>query len=139
MMNSKSYSELITIPTYEERLAYLLLYGSVAQDTFGFQRYLNQVLYNSPEWKRIRRQVILRDAACDLACDGYEIPNRALIHHINPITIDDIRLQRPIVFDLDNLITTTLNTHEIIHYGSLQDINNLRMVERTPNDTTLWR
>jgi len=139
LISNRSYSELIKIPTFEERLEYLLLHGSVAQDTFGYQRYLNQVLYKSPEWKRVRRQVILRDTACDLACDGHEIPFRALIHHINPITIDDINLRRENVFDLENLITTTLNTHEIIHYGTLQDIKNLTMAERSPNDTIPWR
>ena len=136
---NKCYSELITIPTFEERLEYLLLHGSVGKDTFAWERYLNQILYKSSEWKKVRREVILRDAACDLACDGYEIPRRALIHHINPITVDDVRLARPIVFDMENLITTTLNTHEIIHYGNLQDIQNLTMAERLPDDTTPWR
>lgn len=139
MNYSKSYEELIKIPTFEERLAYLMLFGAVGKDTFGYDRYLNQILYKSAEWRRIRNQIILRDDGCDLAIDGYQIPSRALIHHINPITVDDIIQRRGIVFDPNNLITTTLNTHEIIHYGSIGDIDMLRYAERTPNDTCPWR
>ena len=139
MNYSKSYEELIKIPTFEDRLAYLMLFGAVGKDTFGYDRYLNQILYKSAEWRRTRNQIILRDDGCDLAVDGYQIPSRALIHHINPITVDDIIQRRDIVFDPNNLITTSLNTHEIIHYGSMGDIDMLRYVERTPNDTCPWR
>lgn len=135
----RSYEELISLPTFEERLRYLLLYGSVAEDTFGSKRYLNQILYRSPEWRRLRNQIIVRDNSCDLGCDGYEIYKYALIHHINPITIDDILNRNPIVFDPNNLITTILPTHEIIHYGSESDIQMLNLVERSPNDTSPWR
>ena len=139
MNYSKSYEELIKIPTFEDRLAYLMLFGAVGKDTFGYDRYLNQILYKSAEWRRTRNQIILRDDGCDLAVDGYQIPSRALIHHINPITVDDIIQRRDIVFDPNNLITTSLNTHEITHYGSMGDIDMLRYVERTPNDTCPWR
>lgn len=136
---SRSYEELISLPSFEERLRYLLLHGSVAVDTFGYDRYLNQVLYKSPEWRRIRNQVIVRDGGCDLAFDGFEIPSRALIHHINPVTVEDILYKRPIVFDLNNLITTTHKTHEIIHYGTESDIDSYFFIERSPNDTSPWR
>lgn len=136
---TKSYEELITLPTFEDRLEYLLLHGVVGEDTFGWQRFLNQTLYKSGEWRKVRRDIILRDEGCDLACEGYDINKRALIHHINPITIDDILQRRPIVFDHNNLITTTLGTHQIIHYGSVQDIKMMQMVERQPNDTIPWR
>ena len=136
---TRSYEELITLPTFEDRLRYLLLYGSVAEDKFGYTRYLNQVLYKSNEWRRLRNQIILRDRGCDLGVDGYEIPARALIHHINPITLDDIMQRKPNVFDPNNLITTVLSTHEIIHYGSESDISNLFYKEREANDTSPWR
>ena len=135
----KSYEELITIPTFEDRLRYLLLHGNVAEDKFGYTRYLNQVLYKSSEWRKLRNQIIIRDNGCDLGVDGFDIPSRALIHHINPITLDDIMQRRPIVFDPNNLITTVLATHEIIHYGSESDISNFFYKERTANDTSPWR
>lgn len=134
----RSYSELITIPTFKERFKYLRLEGSVGIETFGYDRYLNQMLYNSPEWKKCRQDTIIRDNGCDLACEGYEIHGRILIHHINPITVDDILKRRPIVFDPENLIVTTHNTHNAIHYGD----ENLLMsepIERSRNDTCPWR
>lgn len=138
MMSIKSYSELITIPTYEERFEYLKLKGTVGKDTFGYDRYLNQILYNSPEWRRLRRDIIIRDNGCDLACEGYDIRGRILIHHINPITIEDIKNRYSIVFDPDNLICVSHNTHNAIHYG---DVNLLIIgpVERTANDTCPWK
>jgi len=135
----KTYDDVIKIPTFEERLKYLMLHGKVAKETFGYDRYLNQVLYSCYEWKHIRNQVIIRDCANDLACEGYEIVSKAYIHHINPITIDDILQRNPIVFDMNNLITTSFNTHQIIHYGSDTDVNNLVLIERKPNDTSPWR
>ena len=134
----RTYSELITIPTFKERFKYLRLEGSVGIETFGYDRYLNQMLYNSPEWKKCRQDIIIRDNGCDLACEGYEIHGRILIHHINPITVDDILKRRPIVFDPENLIVTTHNTHNAIHYGD----ENLLMsepIERSINDTCPWR
>ena len=138
MMNTKRYSELITIPTYEERFKYLQLKGAVGNDTFGYDRYLNQILYNSPEWKRLRNQIIIRDNGRDLGCEGYEIYGRILIHHMNPITVEDIVSRDPIVFDPENLICVSHNTHNAIHYGD-ESLLILAPVERTKNDTCPWR
>lgn len=134
----KSYSVVILLPTLEERFEYLKLKGTVGAETFGYDRYLNQVLYHDPEWRRIRNDVIIRDNGCDLGVEGHEIHGRILIHHINPITIDDVKLRRYCVFDLDNLICTSHNTHNAIHYG---DANLLpkNPIERKPNDTCPWR
>lgn len=134
----KSYSVVILLPTLEERFNYLKLSGKVGAETFGYDRYLNQILYHDPEWKRIRRDVIIRDNGCDLGVEGCEIHGRILVHHINPITIDDVKLRRYCVFDLDNLICTSHGTHNAIHYG---DANLLpkNPIERKPNDTCPWR
>jgi hypothetical protein len=137
-MNTKSYSELITIPTFEERFEYLQLKGSVGKDTFGYDRYLNQVLYCSPEWKKLRNQIIIRDCGRDLACEGYEIYGRILIHHLNPITVDDVLDRSRKVFDPDNLICVTHNTHNAIHYGDASMLLTGPIV-RTKNDTCPWR
>ena len=138
MTNTKQYSELITIPTYEERFKYLQLKGAVGNDTFGYDRYLNQILYNSPEWKRLRNQIIIRDNGRDLGCEGYEIYGRILIHHMNPITVEDIVSRDPIVFDPENLICVSHNTHNAIHYGD-ENLLIMAPVERTKNDTCPWR
>lgn len=134
----KSYSAVMLLPTLEERFEYLKLKGKVGAETFGYDRYLNQVLYHDPEWRHIRNDVIIRDNGCDLGVDGHEIHGRILIHHINPITIDDVKFRRYCVFDLDNLICTSHNTHNAIHYG---DANLLpkNPIERKPNDTCPWR
>ena len=138
MKNIKTYSELITIPTFEERFEYLKLDGQVGVETFGFNRYLNQTFYKSDEWLSIRDYVITRDNGCDLGMEGYEIYGRILIHHINPITKDDIIQRSRILLDPENLITTTKRTHDAIHYGD----SNLLMrapIERKKNDTCPWR
>ena len=114
-MSIKTYSELITLPTFEERFEYLRLYGTVGVETFGYDRYLNQILYNSPEWKCFRRDIIVRDNGCDLACEGYDIHGRILIHHINPISVEDIIKRNSMVFDPENVIATTHDTHNTIH------------------------
>ena len=137
-MLSKTYSELIKLPTFDERFEYLKLGGAVGEDTFAHHRYLNQALYRSEEWKRCRRQIIIRDNGCDLACEGFEIPVRILIHHINPITIDDVLHRRSIVFDPENLITTSHQTHNAIHYGNI-DLLATSPVVRQKNDTCPWR
>lgn len=138
MMN-RSYSELITIPTFKERFMYLKLNGVVGRETFGYDRYINQALYQrSADWKRIRDEIIVRDNGCDLGVEGYEIYDRVLIHHINPITLDDIVNCNPIVFDPENLICTTLNTHNAIHYGD-EDLLLTAPVERAKNDTCPWK
>lgn len=131
-----TYSELIRIPSYEERYQYLKLNGRVALRTFGSSRYLNQALYHSKEWKDLKNRIILRDNGCDLGVDGYEIYDRIYIHHLNPISKDDILNRDPKVLDPDNLICTSYKTHEAIHYGDESLLNLL--VDRKPGDTTLW-
>ena len=138
MKNIKTYSELITIPTFEERFEYLKLDGQVGVETFGFNRYLNQAFYKSDEWLSMRDYVITRDNGCDLGMEGYEIYGRILIHHINPITKDDIIQRSRNLLDPENLITTVKRTHDAIHYGD----SNLLMkapIERRKNDTCPWR
>lgn len=137
MMN-RSYSELITIPTYEDRFHYLQLNGAVGKDTFGYDRYLNQILYNSKEWKRFRDEIVIRDNGCDLAFEGYDIHGRILVHHINPITVDDVVNRNPLVFDPENVICVTHNTHNAIHYGD-ESLLITAPVERTKHDTCPWK
>ena len=137
-MSIKTYSELITIPTFEERFEYLQLKGSVGKDTFGYDRHLNQVLYRSPEWKRLRNQIIIRDCGCDLACEGYDIQSKVLIHHLNPITVEDVLARSRKVFDPDNLVCVSHNTHNAIHYGDV-DLLVTGPIIRTKNDTCPWR
>lgn len=137
-MSIKTYSELITIPTFEERFEYLQLKGSVGKDTFGYDRHLNQVLYRSPEWKRLRNQIIIRDCGCDLACEGYDIHSKVLIHHLNPITVEDVLARSRKVFDPDNLVCVSHNTHNAIHYGDM-DLLVTGPIIRTKNDTCPWR
>lgn len=137
-MSIKTYSELITIPTFEERFEYLQLKGSVGKDTFGYDRHLNQVLYRSPEWKRLRNQIIIRDCGCDLACEGYDIHSKVLIHHLNPITVEDVLARSRKVFDPDNLVCVSHNTHNAIHYGDV-DLLITGPIIRTKNDTCPWR
>ena len=137
-MGIRTYSELITIPTFEERFEYLQLKGSVGKDTFGYDRYLNQVLYRSPEWKRLRNQIIIRDDGCDLACDGYDVYGKVLIHHLNPITVEDVLARSRKVFDPDNLVCVSHNTHNAIHYGDV-DLLVTGPIIRTKNDTCPWR
>lgn len=135
----KTYNELITFDKFEDRFEYLKIKGNVGEATFGSQRYLNQMLYRNPQWKSIRNKVIIRDNGCDLAHPDYEINGQAAyVHHINPITIDDIVNENPKIFDMNNLITTTFQTHQAIHYGS-RDILLLNPIERKPNDTCPWR
>ena len=137
-MSIRTYSELITIPTFEERFEYLQLKGSVGKDTFGYDRYLNQVLYRSPEWKRLRNQIIIRDDGCDLAYDGYDIYDKVLIHHLNPITVEDVLARSRKVFDPDNLVCVSHSTHNAIHYGNV-DLLVTGPIIRTKNDTCPWR
>ena len=134
----KTYSELILLPTFEERFEYLKLGGRVGKETFGFDRYLNQLLYTSPEWKSTRNYVIDRDNGCDLAMPDREIREKILIHHMNPITVDDILKRSEFVLDPEYLICTILNTHNAIHYG---DSNLLYKdpIVRFKNDTCPWR
>lgn len=134
----KTYSEMIKLPSFKERFLYLQIGGSVGTITFGNERYLNQVLYQSGEWKRVRRRIIIRDNGCDLGCDGYELDGGILIHHIDPITIEDIVSRNPKVFDPDNLICTSHNTHNAIHYGD-ESLLVMEPLIRAQNDTCPWR
>lgn len=137
-MSIRTYSELILLPTFEERFKYLQLNGRVGDDTFGFDRYINQNFYKSADWKRIRDQIIIRDNGCDLALEGYEIYGRILIHHMNPITAKDIGLNIEYLMNPEYLICVTHNTHNAIHYGD-EKLLMKGPVVRTKNDTCPWR
>lgn len=138
-MTIKTYSELMHYSTFEERFNYLQLYGKVGEDTFGFDRYLNQMFYTSKEWRRIRNYVITRDGGCDLAIPDREIiDEKILIHHLNPITKDDILHRTKFLLDPEFLITTIKNTHDAIHYSN-SDILYEAPITRTKNDTCPWR
>ena len=137
-MSIKTYSELILLPTFEERFKYLQLNGRVGDDTFGFDRYINQNFYKSADWKRIRDQIIIRDKGCDLALEGYEIYGRILIHHMNPITVKDVELSTEYLMNPEYLICVTHNTHNAIHYGD-EKLLMKGPVVRTKNDTCPWK
>jgi hypothetical protein len=134
----RTYSELITLSTFKERYEYLKLDGRVGEDTFGWDRYLNQIFYKSKEWNRIRDQVIFRDLGCDLALEGFEIHGRIFIHHMNPISKSDILDRSEFLLNPEYLICTTKATHDAIHYGDLDSLHNEPVI-RTKNDTCPWR
>ena len=134
----RTYKELIRIPTFEERFKYLQFAGRVGRKTFGHERYLNQRFYLSPEWRKIRQQVIARDEGCDLAVSGLEIHDRIYIHHMNPISIEDFMENSELLFNTDYLICCTYNTHLAIHYGSERMLSS-KPIERKKNDTCPWR
>ena len=134
----KTYQELSELTTFEERFEYLKLSGSVADETFGGNRWVNQMFYRSPEWKQFRDKVIRRDNGCDLGVEGREIFGPIIIHHLNPITLEDIVARDPKVFDMNNVICTILSTHNAIHYGDKSGVV-LDPVERRANDTCPWR
>ena len=138
MRTIRTYSELIRLPTFEERFRYLKLDGLVGKDTFGFDRYLNQEFYRSKEWKEVRDFVIVRDNGCDLGMDGYEIVGRIYIHHMNPITVNDIVHSSDFLLNPDYLICVSHNTHNAVHYGD-EDLLVTAPVERRKNDTCPWR
>lgn len=138
MKSVKCYSELVLLPTFEERFRYLCLDGVVGQETFGFDRYMNQYFYRSKEWRRVRDIVIARDAGCDLGIPGREIFGRVLIHHMNPIRPDDIRDRSDILLDPEYLITTVHETHQAIHYGD-ESLLITAPIERARNDTCPWK
>ena len=137
-MIMRTYSELITIPTFRERYEYLKLRGRVGEDTFGFDRYLNQVFYKSKEWKSIRDYVIARDLGRDLAMEGYEIYGRILIHHMNPIRKEDILYRSDLLLNPEYLICTSKNTHDAIHFSD-DSLLIAEPIERTKNDTCPWK
>lgn len=137
-MNIRTYSELVKMDSFEERFEYLKLNGEVGKETFGFDRYLNQAFYKSPEWRAVRDKVIIRDCGYDLAMPGHEIRGKILIHHMNPITKEDILRRSELLLNPEYLICTIKSTHDAIHYGD----ENLLMkapIERTKNDTCPWR
>lgn len=139
MRTIRTYSELIKLPTFEDRYEYLKLNGKIGEETFGFDRYINQQLYQrSQKWKSIRDKVIIRDNGCDLSMEGYEIWGKIIIHHMNPITIEDIERENDFVFNPEYLISTSLNTHNAIHYGD-ENLLIKAPIERTKYDTCPWR
>lgn len=135
----RTYSELMKLSTFEDRFRYLKLEGEVGNDTFGFDRYLNQRFYQSKEWADIRREVIIRDNGCDLAIPDREIFGKIVVHHMNPITIVDIEDYSGFVMNPEYLITTFIQTHNAIHYGDESILETTKVIERTKNDTCLWR
>lgn len=137
-MKIKSYSEMCSFSTFIERFNYLKLNGKVGAETFGFDRYLNQVLYCSQEWKRFRRQVIIRDNGCIFGLDGYDINGRLIVHHINPITLEQIEQRDPMIFSMENVVCVTHNVHEAIHYGD-ESLIPTDPIIRKPNDTCPWK
>ena len=138
MRTIRTYSELVRLPTFEERFRYLKLDGLVGKDTFGFDRYLNQEFYRSKEWKEVRDFVIVRDNGCDLGMDGYEIVGRIYIHHMNPITVNDIVHSSDFLLNPDYLICMSHSTHNAVHYGD-EDLLVTAPVERRKNDTCPWK
>ncbi len=138
IMSSKTYLEMMELPKFIDRYRYLKLNGKVGDETFGYDRYLNQALYQSPEWRKFRRDIIIRDNGLDLACDGYEIMGKILIHHINPITLRDIERRDSKIFDVNNVISVSMNTHNAIHYGD-ESLLYGDLITRTPNDTCPWK
>ena len=136
--NIKTYSELITFPTFEERYRYLRIGGRVGEETFGFDRYLNQDFYRSKEWKSVRDFVIVRDNGCDLGIEGRDILGKILVHHMNPLTMDDILSRSKFLLDPEYLICTVKNTHDAIHYGD-ESLLIKAPIERRKNDTCPWR
>lgn len=134
----RTYSELILLPTFLERYRYLRLGGMVGLETFGHDRYLNQALYTSDDWRHFRNEIVIRDNGCDLGCDGFDIHGRILIHHIEPVTVEDIIKRSKRIFDPDNVISVSHRTHQAIHYGD-ESLLMLEPVKRHRNDTCPWK
>lgn len=134
----RKYHHLIKIPTFEERFKYLKLHGRVGETTFGVDRYMNQNFYTSQRWRIVRRQVIIRDMGCDLGLEGYEIHGKIMIHHMNPVTIEEIEEMDDILYNPEYLICTSFDTHQAIHYGDPNLLPRGAVVERKPGDTKLW-
>lgn len=130
---------MIRIPTFEERYRYLRIAGVIGESTFGFDRYLNQALYSSTEWKRFRQDIIVRDNGCDMAFPGRDIKgDRIIIHHLNPLTVKDLEDRSPALMDPNNVVCVSFNTHEAIHYGD-EKLLPKDFIPRTPNDTCPWK
>lgn len=137
-MLEKSYRQLILLPTFEERYEYLKLAGVVGESLFGFDRYLNQEFYTSREWRQFRYKIIARDMGCDLGLEDYPIAGRVIIHHINPLLIADFENSTDALFDPDNVICVSENTHQAIHFGD-ETLLPAEPVLRAPGDTCPWR
>lgn len=136
----RTYTELMTLPTYSERLEYLRLHGKLGEETFGAERYLNQSFYRTPEWKKARRDVIVRDLGCDLAIPELEIVGPVYVHHLNPINAKDIVDRSDLLLNPEYLITVSRQTHEAIHYGTASPYSvTAADTERKPNDTAPWK
>lgn len=133
----RTYSELRRLATIEERFRYLSLRGNVGEHTFGFERWMNQQFYRSTEWRQIRNHIIVRDNGCDLGVEDFEIHDRVIIHHMNPMTVDDIRDGNADILNPEFLIATSFKTHNAIHYGD-ERLLPREFVERKPGDTKLW-
>ena len=136
-MTTRSYPDLVRLDTFEERFEFLSLKARIGESTFGFERWMNQSFYRSKEWRDLRHEIIARDEARDLGVPGFDIHERAIIHHIIPMTVEDLENGNPLVLDPDNLITTTHNTHNAIHWGD-KSLLRLPPPERRPGDTKLW-
>lgn len=134
----RRYSELIRLNTFKERYEYLRIAGVVGETTFGFDRYLNQLLYTSSKWKQLRQRIIVRDNGCDLAMPGYDLHSRIYIHHLNPLTMEDVEEVSERIFDPENLVCVSHRTHNAIHYGD-EELLPQEPVLRKPNDTCPWR
>ena len=134
----RTYTELMKLQSFEERFKYLKLISKVGEETFGFERYLNQQFYRSKEWKKLRSEIIVRDNACDLGIPGHEMDSRIIIHHMNPITKDDLIHQTDFLLNPEYLICTSKKTHSAIHYGD-DSLLHGDSTERRPNDTCPWR
>lgn len=136
--NIRTYTELMKLKTFEERFEYLKLGGVVGEETFGFDRYINQMLYKKPEWISTRNYVITRDMGCDLGVQDYEIVGKVIVHHMNPITVEDILYRLDYVLNPEYLVSTSMMTHNAIHYGS-EELLPKPLIERTKNDMCPWR
>lgn len=134
----KSYRNLILLPSFDDRYEYLKLQGVVGESTFGFDRYMNQHFYTSREWRQFRNKIITRDDGCDMGLEDYPIAGRVIIHHINPLTVEDFENLTDALFDPDNVICVSENTHQAIHYGDISLLPAPPIV-RAPNDTCPWR
>lgn len=139
MSSIKSYAGLLLFHSFEERFDYLRLNGCVGELTFGGHRRLNQMLYESSEWKEIRRRIIIRDDGCDLGISERPIYGTIFIHHMNPLSIEDVLKRKPCVFDEENLICCSFNTHNAIHYGDISISMQTNLINRKPGDTCPWR
>lgn len=134
---TRTYRELAALPTFGQRFQYLKLSGEVGAQTFGWHRFENQAFYTSYEWKIARRNVIARDLGCDLGVEGYELHDRIIVHHMNPMTISHVEEDDPRIYDEDQLISCSLKTHNAIHYSDEEQLPRL-FAERSKGDTTLW-